>query len=120
MEAAIVTQKRGILTVRAVAALHAMQITVKEESGLFVPPSVQRRAGIRSGDRLEFKVSPRTITITTVEPPTYKPTKAELAAIRKGEAEIARGEYVNVTDLLHDLDRRRRKSGTKATRKVAH
>jgi len=96
-----------------------MQITVKEESGLLVPPSVQRQAGIKSGDRLKFKVSPRTITITTIEPPTYKPTKAELAAIRKGEAEIARGEYVNVTDLLHDLDRRRRKSGTKATRKVS-
>jgi hypothetical protein len=96
-----------------------MTVTVKEESGLFVPPSVQRQAGIRSGDRLKFKVSPRTITITTVEPPTYKPTKAELAAIRKGEAEIARGEYVTLTDLLHDLDRHRRKSGTKATRKAS-
>jgi bifunctional DNA-binding transcriptional regulator/antitoxin component of YhaV-PrlF toxin-antitoxin module len=96
-----------------------MQITVKEKSGLFVPPSVQRQAGIKSGDRLEFKVSPRIITITTVEPPTYKPTKAELAAIRKGEAEIARGEYVTVTGLLHDLDRNRRKSGIKATRKVS-
>jgi hypothetical protein len=27
--------------------------------------------------------------------PTYKPTKAELAAIRRGEAAIARGEYVS-------------------------
>ena len=92
-----------------------MQITVKEKSGLFVPPSVPRQAGIRSGDRLEFKVSPRTITSTTVAPPT----KAELAAIRKGEAEIARGEYVTVTGFLHDLDRHRRKSGTKAARKVS-
>jgi antitoxin component of MazEF toxin-antitoxin module len=119
MEAAIVTQKRGILTMRAVEALPVMQITVKEKSGLFVPPSVQRQVGIRHGDRLEFKVSPRTITITTVEPPTYKPTKAELAAIRKGEAEIARGECVAATELLHDLDRHRRKSGAKATRKVS-
>jgi hypothetical protein len=32
---------------------------------------------------------------TTAAPlPTYKPTKAELAAIRKGEVAIARGEYV--------------------------
>jgi hypothetical protein len=119
MEAAIVTQKRGILTMRAVEALPVMQITVKEKSGLFVPPSVQRQAGIRHGDRLEFKVSPRTITITTVEPPTYKPTKAELAAIRKGEAEIARGECVAATELLHDLDRHRGKSGAKTTRKVS-
>jgi len=34
-----------------------------------------RQAGIRSGDRLEFKVSPRTITITTVEPPPISPPK---------------------------------------------
>ena len=76
-----------------------MQITVKEKSGLFVPPSVQRQAGIRSGDRLEFKVSPRAITITAVDPPAYKPTKAEMAAIRKGEAEITRGEYVTADRL---------------------
>ena len=96
-----------------------MQITVKEKSGLFVPSSVQRQAGIRRGDRLEFKVSPRTITITTVEPPAYKPTKAELAAIRKGEGEIARGEYVTLADLLHGLDRPRRKSGTKTANKIS-
>jgi hypothetical protein len=32
------------------------------------------------------------------EPLTYKPTKAELAVIRKGEAEIVRGEYATSTD----------------------
>ena len=52
-------------------------------------------------------------------PPTYKPTKAELAAIRKGEAEIARGEFVTLRELLHDMDRRRRKGGTNAGRKVS-
>jgi predicted transcriptional regulator len=46
-----------------------------------------------------------------VEQPTYKPTKAELAAIRKGEAEIARGQYVTLSELLRDLKRQRRKSG---------
>jgi predicted transcriptional regulator len=95
-----------------------MTITVKDKTDLVVPPSVQRQAGIKSGDRLQFKVSPHTITITAIEPPTYKPTKAELAAIRKGEAEIARGEYVTLTDFLHDLDRPSRKSGTKIVRKV--
>jgi hypothetical protein len=38
--------------------------------------------------------------LTTVESPTYKPTKAELAAIHKGEAEIARGEYVTLAAML--------------------
>jgi predicted transcriptional regulator len=54
-----------------------------------------------------------------VEPSTYKPTRRELAAIRKGEAQIARGEYVTLTDFLHELDRPRRKGGTKAARKVS-
>jgi bifunctional DNA-binding transcriptional regulator/antitoxin component of YhaV-PrlF toxin-antitoxin module len=95
-----------------------MTITVKNKSALTVPTEVRRRAGIRVGDRVEFKVISRTITITPVEPPTYRPTKSELAAIRKGEAQIARGEYVTLTDFLHDLDRHRRKGDTKAARKV--
>jgi len=91
-----------------------MTVILKEKAALVVPSSVQRQAGIKSGDRVEFKVSARTITITPVER-TYKPTKAEWAAIRKGEAEIARGEYVTLTDLLHELDRPRRKGGAKTT-----
>ena len=96
-----------------------MTITVKSEAELVVPSSVQRQAGIKQGDRLKFKASPRSITITAVPSRTYKPTKAELAAIRKGEAEIARGEFVTMTELLHDLDHRRRKGGTKTARKIS-
>jgi hypothetical protein len=51
-----------------------------------------------------------------VKPPTYKATKAELAAIRKGGAEMARGEYVTLTDLLYGLEHPRRQSGAKAVR----
>lgn len=96
-----------------------MTTTLKSEAELVVPASVQRLAGIKQGDRLKFKASHRTITITAVPSPTYKPTKAELAAIRKGEAEIARGEFVTLRELLHDMDHRRRKSGAKAARKVS-
>lgn len=98
-----------------------MTITVKDQAQLLVPASVQRQAGIKPGDRLEFKACRGTITIRAVsEPaPSYKPTKAELAAIRKGEAEIARGEYVTLTDLLHELDTHRRKGGEKAARKIS-
>ncbi len=79
-----------------------MTTTVKSEAELVVPASVQRQAGIRQGDRLKFKVSHR--TITAVPSLSYKPTKAELAAIRKGEAEIARGEFVTLRELLHEMD----------------
>jgi bifunctional DNA-binding transcriptional regulator/antitoxin component of YhaV-PrlF toxin-antitoxin module len=40
-----------------------MTITVKSKTGLVVPPSVQREAGIKAGDRLEFKVSGGVINI---------------------------------------------------------
>jgi hypothetical protein len=68
---------------------------------------------------VEFKVSSRTITITPVGPATYKPTKSELAAIHKGEVEIARGDYVTLTDFLHDLDRPDRKGRAKSARKIS-
>ena len=96
-----------------------MTILVKPKTELTVPSSLQRQAGIKTGDRLEFRVSPGTITITTTARPAYKPTKAELAAIGKGEAAIASGDYVTLTELSHDLDRNRRKAGAKAARKVS-
>jgi bifunctional DNA-binding transcriptional regulator/antitoxin component of YhaV-PrlF toxin-antitoxin module len=41
-----------------------MTVTLKDKTQLVVPPSVQRRAGFKAGDRLEFKVSGGIITIT--------------------------------------------------------
>ncbi|HEV2199279.1 MAG TPA: hypothetical protein VGR73_05630 [Bryobacteraceae bacterium] len=78
-----------------------MTTVVKPKTKLVVPFALRRRARIKTGDRLEFKVSPRTIVITAISGPDYKPTKAELTAIRKGEAAIARGDYVSLTDLRH-------------------
>ena len=96
-----------------------MRSISKQRDQLVVPISVQRRAGIKSSDRLEFKASRRTITITALDEPCYKPTKAELAAIRKGEAQIANGRFVALPELLHELDSHRRGSGAKANRKVS-
>ena len=95
-----------------------MTIIVKEDQ-LVVPASVQRQAGIKAGDRLVFTVASQTITITPAPPRTYKPSKAELAAIRKGEAAVARGEYVSLTEFRDELDRPRRKTGAKAVCKVS-
>src|SRR5262245_38737760 len=41
----------------------AMTIILKEKADLVVPPSVRRPAGIKAGDRLEFKTSLGMITI---------------------------------------------------------
>lgn len=48
---------------------------------------------------------------------SYAPAKAELAAIRRGRAEIARGEYRTLEEILGDLDSSRRKRSRKTTRK---
>lgn len=96
-----------------------MTITIKNKTPLVVPPSVQRQAGLKNGDRLEFKVARHTITITAVEPAKYQPTKAEWAAIRKGEAAIARNQHVSLTDFLHGLESHRRKASPKAGRKIS-
>ncbi len=96
-----------------------MTVIVKNETELVVPASVRRQAGIQVGDRLEFKVSSGTITIAPAKPAADKPTKSELSAILKGEAEIARGAYVSLNDFLHDLDGNRRKIGRKASRKTS-
>ena len=40
-----------------------MTATVKNRIGLIVPPSIQHKAGLRTGDVVEFKVSGGVITI---------------------------------------------------------
>jgi predicted transcriptional regulator len=50
---------------------------------------------------------------------TYKATKAELAAIRKGEAAFARGEFLNLAEFLDEMDRNRRRAGAKTSSKVS-
>jgi bifunctional DNA-binding transcriptional regulator/antitoxin component of YhaV-PrlF toxin-antitoxin module len=69
-----------------------MTVTVKSKDLLVVPPSVQRRARLKAGDRLEFKVSGGVITIVPKLPSSedeYTPEQrravdARLARARKG------------------------------------
>ena len=45
--------------------------------------------------------------------PAVKPSKAELAAIRRGREAFARGEYVTLDELKNDLESRRNKTRAK-------
>jgi bifunctional DNA-binding transcriptional regulator/antitoxin component of YhaV-PrlF toxin-antitoxin module len=62
-------------------------VTVKNKTPLVVPPAVRRLAGVRNGDKLEFKVSGRVITIRP-KPRIAKDeyTPAERRAIDRGIA----------------------------------
>lgn len=51
--------------------------------------------------------------------PVVTATKAELAGIRKGRAEIQRGQHVNLLQLRNELDTAHRKKSAKGAQKTA-
>jgi AbrB family looped-hinge helix DNA binding protein len=67
-----------------------MTITVTDRAGLVVPPSVRRQAGIKAGDRVEFKVSGGVIAILPKLPAAvdeYTPEQRRMINARLDEAE---------------------------------
>ena len=67
-----------------------MTVTVKDQSQLFIPPSVQRRAGIKMGDCLEFRVSKGVITIAAKAESTDDEYTPEQRRIIDDSLEVAR------------------------------
>ena len=74
-----------------------MTVIVKNKTPIMVPPSVRRQAGLKSGDKLEFRVSGRVITILPNGPKSddeYAPAqrKAIDRGIAQSEKEYAQGK----------------------------
>jgi bifunctional DNA-binding transcriptional regulator/antitoxin component of YhaV-PrlF toxin-antitoxin module len=83
-----------------------MTVILKPKTEITVPPSVRRKAGLKTGDRLAFKVSGRTITIMpeqVVSGPELTPSEAK--SVRGGEAQLKRGESKSWRAVRHDLAR---------------
>jgi bifunctional DNA-binding transcriptional regulator/antitoxin component of YhaV-PrlF toxin-antitoxin module len=71
-----------------------MTVIVKDKKQLAVPPSVRRRAGIKVGDRLEFKVSGGIINIIPKLPSAHEEyTRAQRRVIDAQLKEAAKGPY---------------------------
>ena len=73
-----------------------MTVTVKNKTPLVVPPAIRRRAGLRSGQDLEFKVSDGVITIVPRQPTAddeYTPEQRRVidARLAEGLADIKAG-----------------------------
>lgn len=73
-----------------------MTITVKDKTALLVPATVQRRAGIKVGDRLEFRVSGGIINIIPKLPAaedeyTPKQRRSIDARLDKAAEEVKKG-----------------------------
>src|SRR5579863_4050400 len=66
-----------------------MTVVVKSKPGLLVPPSVRRKAGIKTGDQVEFEVSGGVIQIVRKPPAANEEYKR--ARRRAVERELAKG-----------------------------
>jgi bifunctional DNA-binding transcriptional regulator/antitoxin component of YhaV-PrlF toxin-antitoxin module len=75
-----------------------MTVTLKNKKPIVVPDAIRRKAGLRSGDQIEFKVSGRVINITPKLSPDELQDERELrdpkirAAIRKSYEEFLAGK----------------------------
>jgi AbrB family looped-hinge helix DNA binding protein len=90
-----------------------MTVIVKSKTPIVVPPSVRRKAGLKSGDKLEFRVSGRVITIlpnAAKSDDEYTPAqrKAIDRGIAQSEKEYAEGKsygpFDTATDAITSID----------------
>jgi len=97
-----------------------MTVTLKHETEITVPGSIRRKAGLKPGDKVEFKVSDRTIMIVPKLTPDEIQDEREIrdpkirAAIRKSNQQFLAGKSRPVRDLFAEratrTKRRRRKA----------
>ncbi len=84
--------------------------TVFKEKELMVPPGVRRQAGIKQGDRLEFKVSGSVITILPTRPTAddeYTPKQRRIidAQLAESEEDIKHGRVYGPFETVEKLER---------------
>ena len=100
-----------------------MPVTVKNKTSLLVPPSVRRRAGIKSGDRLEFKVAGGVITIIPKLPAAdedYTPEQRRIIDAQLDEAEKGpfQGPFNTAGEMIaHMKSELKKRTATKKTKR---
>jgi AbrB family looped-hinge helix DNA binding protein len=121
----VVAFKNAILPLQVSTLLSFMTVVVKDKKQLVVPPSVSRRAGIKPGDRLEFKVSGGIINIIPILPSAddeYTPAQRKIIDTQLREA--AKGPYYgpfetadSAIEFLRQEIHKRKAEKTKTTRR---
>jgi len=105
-----------------------MTVTVKSKTPLAVPPAVRRRAGLKSGQQVEFGVSDGIITIRPKLPPAddeFTPKQRRIidAQLAEGLADIkagrVRGPFSTHKEFIASLHEEARKLSRKKTRRSA-
>ncbi len=86
-----------------------MTVTLKPNTEITVEKSVRRKAGLKVGDQVEFTVSGKVISIVpktkraAIADDVLSPGEAKI--VRRGEAQLRRGESKPWRDLKHALAR---------------
>jgi AbrB family looped-hinge helix DNA binding protein len=86
-----------------------MTVTLKPKAEIIVPKSIRRKAGIKPGDRVEFSVSGRVISIVPKLTPDELQDEREIRDpkirehIRKSNADYLAGRSRPVSELLSEL-----------------
>jgi AbrB family looped-hinge helix DNA binding protein len=85
-----------------------MTIFITPKTELVVPKSVRRKAGIKTGDQVEFTVTGRVISIIPKLPcadDTFTPEQE--SQIEKARREMRAGKFVTLAQLEHELANKR-------------
>jgi bifunctional DNA-binding transcriptional regulator/antitoxin component of YhaV-PrlF toxin-antitoxin module len=86
-----------------------MTVTLKNKTPLTAPDRVRQEARLKSGDQVEFHVSGRVIRIVPKPPLTQGSedtlTSAEAKMVRRGEAQLKRGQSKSWRDVKNALAR---------------
>jgi bifunctional DNA-binding transcriptional regulator/antitoxin component of YhaV-PrlF toxin-antitoxin module len=105
-----------------------MTVTVKNKTPLVVPPSIRRRAGLRSGQKIEFKVSGGVISIHPKLPTAddeYTPEQRRIvdAQLAEGLADIeagrVHGPFSTHKEFITSLHAEAKKLNRKKTKRSA-
>jgi bifunctional DNA-binding transcriptional regulator/antitoxin component of YhaV-PrlF toxin-antitoxin module len=102
-----------------------MIVVVNNKTGLVVPPSARRQAGIKYGDQVEFRVAGGVINIIPQPPADHEYTPAQRRAVdralAKGLDDIKRGRlqgpFANHEEFTASLHQEVRKLDTKQTKR---
>jgi AbrB family looped-hinge helix DNA binding protein len=103
-----------------------MTVTLKPKSEITVPKSIRRKAGIKAGDRFEFSVSGRVITILPkpLAADEYTPAQRRTVdrAIAKGLDDIKHGRlegpFSSHKEFIDSLHKEAGKLGKKTTKRL--
>ena len=105
-----------------------MTVTVKNKTPLVVPPSVRRKAGLKSGQEVEFKVSDGVISIRPKLPAAddeYTPEQRRLvdAELAGGLADVkagrVRGPFATHREFIESLHKEAKKLNRRKAKRSA-